>query len=720
MKRSVLMKIFSVIMSTVILLTPLGLSTIAQAENEQQVIRVLFPEQEGLSHTDENGNRSGYMYDYLMKIAQRTGWKYEFISRVSTNEELQAGLNKLENGEIDLAGLVYNKELAETYEYCSVPYGESNFTIVTPNKNLHINERTLLSVPKLTVALVDTAIEQNTYFEDYAETNGLEYNVVYGADNLACKQLLDKGQADLMISKDVVNKKGYKTVAQFFPQPFYFASFKGNVALTEQIDSALSEIENSDPYFSSKIHKKHFRKESENGIPFTSDETKYIESAPPLRVIIFSNEVPIQAYDAKTKTYSGIIIDILNELSKQSGLKFELVVANSQEEAQALLAENKADIVAGIPYDYSTAEDYGVLITSSIFSMPVVRVLNQNKKADNPETLVLNNIKIFEGKDNIKYVQSADEILSLLNSGDYSEGYVDGYMAQHYLQSRVRTNILVTPTPYSNYELCLGVNRSSDLMLISIMEQTITSLSSSAIEDIVYQNTMHGHNTGVGAAIKSNPVETIVFLVAFFAIVVTLLLLLFIRTRQMNRILAEEKTVYKVISDTDRMTKTYNNVAFKEMVNEYLSIANCVPHGALIVCDVDYFKNINDTYGHLVGDQVLQQMGSLLSQIFRNGDVVGRLGGDEFAVLIKDIEDLNVVKDRCAQLVEKSRTVSDKCEVTLSIGVAMFNGANSFNNLFKVADDALYTVKKQGKNGFNIVLVKDGEEAPEVKSHEIL
>lgn len=715
MKKTPLVKVFSLIMTAIVFFTSIGISTVAQAEDgispkESKIVRVFFPEQAGLSHVDENGKLSGYMYDYLMKIAQRTGWKYEFITGASNDEELQNGLKQLENGEIDLAGLVYSESLEQIYEYCNEPYGESNFTLITSIKKQRINERTLLSLPKLTVAQIEKATQQNTYFEEYAKTVGLEYNIVYGADTRACRQLLESGEADLMISKDVATNDGYKTVARFSPQPFFFASFKGNTELTKQLDEALIGIDTSDPYFRSRTHAKHFSKDLSNQINFTSEEIDYIKDSPPIRVVIFTDEAPMQSYDPKTKTYSGIVIDILNELSRLSGLTFELVSASSQKEAKTLLTEKKADIIAGIPYDYGTADEYNVLITSTIFSMPVVRVLNQRKKASNSEILVLNTIKMFEGKENVKFFENSDEILSYINRGDYSEGYVDGYMAQHYLQTHMRTNILITPTPYSNYDLCLGVTRNSDLKLISVLEQTIAGLPSSTVEDIVYQNTVHVHNTGLGAVIKSNPVQAVVFLIAFFAIIVLLLFLLFIRTRQINKILAEEKTVYKVISDTDRMTKTYNNVAFKQMVNDYLSITDGVPHGVLIVCDVDNFKGINDTHGHLVGDQVLHQMGVLLNQIFRSNDIVGRLGGDEFAVLIKDISDINVVKSRCSELIDRSHTVSEQCDVTLSVGAVMFDKTNTFNNLFKVADDALYQVKKRGKNGYEIVQLKNGDQ----------
>lgn len=109
---------------------------------ENKVIRVGFPIQMGLSEIDENGNYRGYTYEYLMELAQYTGWEYEFVTpEGSIDESLSTLLSMLEKGEIDLlGGMNYNEELAQRYSYPGYSYGNSYTCLGILKNNKKINE----------------------------------------------------------------------------------------------------------------------------------------------------------------------------------------------------------------------------------------------------------------------------------------------------------------------------------------------------------------------------------------------------------------------------------------------------------------------------------------------------------------------------------------------------------------------------------------------------
>lgn len=134
----------------------------------------------------------------------------------------------------------------------------------------------------------------------------------------------------------------------------------------------------------------------------------------------------------------------------------------------------------------------------------------------------------------------------------------------------------------------------------------------------------------------------------------------------------------------------------------------------LILLDIDYFKNFNDTYGHKVGDQVLKKVAASLQKSFRSQDFVMRIGGDEFAAVITNItlEQRSVLEQKITSINEFLASTDDGLPIiTLSIGAA-FSEHGFTDDLYVLADKALYHVKEHGRNGFALYQdIQDG--APE-------
>ena len=124
----------------------------------------------------------------------------------------------------------------------------------------------------------------------------------------------------------------------------------------------------------------------------------------------------------------------------------------------------------------------------------------------------------------------------------------------------------------------------------------------------------------------------------------------------------------------------------------------------LIILDLDNFKKVNDTLGHLAGDELLESLSHNLLKIFRAEDCVGRIGGDEFCMLIKGpFEKKSVVKKATEihKSVKKILPTTFEIEVTCSMGIASHDSGNiTYQELFSKADVALYKAKKSGKNKF--------------------
>jgi diguanylate cyclase (GGDEF)-like protein len=122
---------------------------------------------------------------------------------------------------------------------------------------------------------------------------------------------------------------------------------------------------------------------------------------------------------------------------------------------------------------------------------------------------------------------------------------------------------------------------------------------------------------------------------------------------------------------------------------------------SLIVLDIDYFKRINDNYGHIVGDDVLRQVAQCMENTIRSSDALYRYGGEEFAIVLNGTGESGalLLAERIRQNVENLRIESLKSvKITLSLGVAVLQQNESPEQLFKHADSALYRAKREGRN----------------------
>lgn len=155
----------------------------------------------------------------------------------------------------------------------------------------------------------------------------------------------------------------------------------------------------------------------------------------------------------------------------------------------------------------------------------------------------------------------------------------------------------------------------------------------------------------------------------------------------------------------DDLTGLFNRRAWESRTSPLLARAMREREPlALLLLDIDHFKTINDTWGHLAGDEVLRQLAGCLRRTLREYDLVGRYGGEEFVISVAGLEEepILALADRLRKAVERHRfKLPDGTEVsiTLSIGVAcLHEGVASLDALLDESDKALYQAKKQGRN----------------------
>ena len=786
-----------------------------------QVVRVAFPQQEGLTFVDEEGKLSGYTYEYLEEIAQYTGWRYEFIRMEdkSTDGQLLSMMEMVENGEIDLmGGMLYGEQLDEQYDYTSQSYGVVDTVLQIPYEvpsDFVVNSQISQVIR---VAARPTAKRSQQELEDYSALNLMKVEYVWCASTEEQIQAVRDGRADALLNTSLNYLPGLRIIARFAQKPFYFVTGQGrNTDLMIQLNGALQQISQTDPNFSSTLYEKYFTNKSA-ALWLTQSEEEYLSSAGILRAGLLRDQPPFQ-YE-KEGASAGIAADLLELIAQKTGLSFEMVLMDSPEELYAALEKGDIDLIASTPYLYDLAQANAFSMTrpylTSAYALLMRPALSEDSLAGKRMAVSLYNG--YEGGIEGERVEcgTMSECIEALMDGRADYTYVDGYMAQYYLNQGGYRNFKIVLQPEVSRQVSLAVSQQRDRTLLSILNKAILSIPDEEMEQFVYRNTSDSFSLSLGVLVERYPWATLGAVGGFLSLVILFLLLMLYQrgraNRRMEMDLQKHLGVYEVSNDyyfeydyhndklfyslpasvggefksrimevkpdteeeqarrkdfiqlitgrpdgvieiqgpllsgemhwqritlkiirddrgvpayslgrinlideekeekqallekaqRDSLTWVYNAQSCRDKVVGMLKEKGDRSQGAMLMIDVDFFKSVNDRFGHPAGDAILRQVAQVLKSSFRAGDVVGRPGGDEFQVYMSRVQDLDVLKRKCEAILLQIHKLAlpNGAPMTVSIGAALARDGDDYDALYRRADSALYRVKNTGRGGY--------------------
>ena len=190
--------------------------------------------------------------------------------------------------------------------------------------------------------------------------------------------------------------------------------------------------------------------------------------------------------------------------------------------------------------------------------------------------------------------------------------------------------------------------------------------------------------------------------------------------KRIELILKEEEVKHTLMkeAETDPMTGLYNKRSAKELINHF--IAHTEAKCALMILDLDHFKDANDTYGHLTGDKLLKMLAKIMKSCVRSNDIMARIGGDEFIIFFKKNKDVNSIVEKYknisrqfSELMLNNMDEESASKFSISAGIALFpDDGVDYETLFENADSALYHVKQGGRGDYHFF---SGEKSIEKK-----
>ena len=498
---------------------------------QKNTIRVAYPIQYGLTEIDEEGNYSGYTYEYLQEIAQYTGWDLEFVQfKGDIDEQLMSAMAAVEAGEVDLmGGTVFNEELAKTYDYPSYGYGTAYTTLNVLEDNTKINETNLKTLDNIRIAVYEKAAKRNAELQQFCEANGLSPEIISFDSLKGAEDAVRDGQADAMIGNDLTPVEGMRSIANFAPKPYYFIATKGDTEIINALNAAILKINDTDPYFATTLYEKYF-KDNTSKLYLSDEEQEYVQNAGTIRVGVTTGRAPFQYVDGQTGEVKGICIDLLDYISENTGLSFQIVTASDYDELMQLVNNGDVDMIAGMKYDYDTAAEYGAALTRPFITSQSVLVLNKKtgdgdlngKKMAMVEGTVLP--EGYEERVEILWYATPEACIEAVNKGEADYTYGDGYAVQYYINQSRYENVVLIPQSDQTQKLCFGVVKPADANLLSTVNKAVRSTPTETMQSIMNSNTIRPQDKVTWTEyVESNPWEVLAAVIVMAAVVIVLL-----------------------------------------------------------------------------------------------------------------------------------------------------------------------------------------------------
>lgn len=444
-----------------------------------------------------------------------------------------------------------------------------------------------------------------------------------------------------------------------------------------------------------------------------SREKNWVAEHPEMNVAIVQDWKPYEFLNNEGEV-AGISRDMFEIAEKLTGQKYNFVVFPTWEELYQNFVNGKIDIVANITA--SEQRKAFANFTSAYWRTPWSVITH--KSVDNVSTINKfygKRIAIIQGYQIIKEIHDEHPQVIIHVVKDFDEahellkaGIIDGILdlmsvSAQYIQdhSLYQFKIHVLEDMGSD-NAHIGIKK--DLVIQArILEKVVNSLSEADIEAILKK----WHKVDLVSGIKSEVYfRNITIVIGLGALILAIVLMW--NRKLKNEILLREQAEKKLkhLASHDVLTGLPNRALLSDRLKHAIEIhSRNHKQLALLFLDLDGFKQINDTYGHDVGDELLIQVANRLTKICRSSDTVARFGGDEFVLLVTNLADTQlaanisekIIADLCEPFELSEATVTIGC----SIGIGCFPvSGHNINRLIKSADDAMYKVKANGKNSY--------------------
>ena len=422
-------------------------------------------------------------------------------------------------------------------------------------------------------------------------------------------------------------------------------------------------------------------------------ESAYLKEKKEITMCVDPDWEPFEVID-KNGNHVGIAADLIALAAERAGLKIKLIQTKTWQETLLFSKEKKCDILSFV--NQTPEREVWLIFTKPILSDPNILITREEHPfiadlhgLDHESVVLPAGTAILErfSKDfpNLRMmsVVSEPDAMQMVSEKKADMTVRSLIVAAYIIKKEGWFNLKISGQPqgYEN-NLRIGVLKE-DTILRDILDKAIALITPIEREAIINKHTGLTIQEGIRY-------ETILKYLAFL-----LLGVFFFMWRYY--VLKQHSAKLLKLSITDKLTGLYNRIKIDdELQKEQKRVLRYKEYASsVMILDIDFFKAVNDTFGHLKGDEILQQVAQLMKNNLRQTDIIGRWGGEEFIIILP-----NTSVDEAYKVAQKLRiTLADTMKpLTISIGLGAFLANETTDSMLGRIDAALYYCKEHGRN----------------------
>lgn len=509
---------------------------------ERRVLKVAFPELEGISETDRYGRRTGLVVDYLNEISKYTGWEYEYIG--VGNEDL---IPNFQEGKYDLmGGTFFLPGFEEYFAYPDYSAGRSRAVILCHQDDLSLRGYDITSLNGKTIGVYERATDKIRYLTEFLAGNNLDCQIrYYTYEEMADGNLygrLRSGEVDMLLGNNLEIDGEFRMVASFQAQPYYIVTTVGNTEVLEGLNTALRCILESTPDFADKAYYSNFPDVKLSDIQLNDQELEYIGKKKTIKVAVVANGHPFYCKDSATELHDGMLPELFENISTFTGLSFTYVYGNNYADCIRLVKQGEADIVGAYLSGEEMALDDNLALTQPFIYLN--NIIMKHKQVSYPGTGLIcgilngGDLPAGLGADNVRRYDNVTEMLKAVNSGDVDYIYGVSAMLEPELQNHRYLNVAPVTRERDSTEAAFAIAMPVEPELLTILNKAIGNISTEEKNALLNQNLVSiGYsNITLQELVYANPVASILILAGILILIMTAVILN-IRNRMKNALM---------------------------------------------------------------------------------------------------------------------------------------------------------------------------------------
>ena len=437
-----------------------------------------------------------------------------------------------------------------------------------------------------------------------------------------------------------------------------------------------------------------------NKFYLTPIEQEYLKKKKVINMCVDPDWMPFEKIE--NGQHIGMAADYFNIIKEKTNLDIELIKTTSWSESLDFTKQRKCDILSFLMttperkkyLDFTTAYFKAPIVMATKSDVPFINDFNslKEKKLGLPKGYAFIEVLRVDYPDlTIVEVDNIDDGLKKVVQGEIY-GYIGTLATIGYsFQKKFTGELKISGKFDGTWDFSVGV-RNDDPILLNIFQKAVNSIDKESEQKILNKWLSINY-------VKETDYSLLLKTIGGFVLILSIILFFYFKQMRL-------KEQLQLLSITDSMTKLFNRRYFENTAEHYFeSVKRNKTDLSLIMIDVDNFKQVNDNYGHKIGDLVLIELANILLNQSRKSDIVCRFGGEEFIILLPqtNLEGADFMAEKIRKYIEKSTLTLDnskQLKFTISLGVSQVNILvdKNIEDCIKRSDDALYEAKDLGKN----------------------